>query len=183
MNSKKILVGKVVSAFGIKGEVKIVSFCQEPIKIETYALFDEKGNPLKLKISNKNKAIVGKSHEGAILLARIEGVDDRTAAEKLNQAPIYANRDEFDEVDENEFYQVDLIGLAVQDESGKTIGKVLNILDFGGGAALEIEFIEVGIRGNLQKIENFPFKNEIFPQVNVGAGFIVINFPDFIEIK
>lgn len=183
MTSKKILVGKIVSAFGIKGEVKIISFCQEPTKIEDYALFDAQGNSLKLKISNKNKAVVGSSHEGAILLVRIEGVNDRSAAEKLRQAPIYASRDDFEEAAENEFYHVDLIGLEVRDEAGKKIGKVLNIFDFGAGSALEIEFKKAEIRGNLQKVENFPFKNEIFPQVNVSAGFIVINFPEFIEIK
>ena len=67
----------------------------------------------------------------------------------------------------------------VIDETSQKIGKVTNILDFGGGAALEIEFEKSG----LEKNQNFPFKNEIFPEVNLEAGFVKIIFPEMVEIK
>ena len=117
--TKKILIGKIISVFGIKGEVKIISYCGEPQQIENYSLFDEKENPLKLKISNKNKAVIGTSNGNAILIAKLDGINNRNAAEKLRGTEIFTNRDDFKEADENEFYYVDLIGLDVIDMKSK----------------------------------------------------------------
>lgn len=181
---KKILLGKISSVFGIKGEVKIISYCQNAADIEKYQLFDKSDKALKLKISNKNKAEIGRSSEGVILIAKIEGVDDRTLAETLRGLELYANRQDFyKKLKKDEFYQVDLIGLDVVDEQEKIIGKVLAVNDFGGGAMLEIEFEKANSAQNLEKIENFPFKNDFFPQVDLAGGFVKINLPQIIKDK
>jgi len=181
--SKKILIGKVISVFGIKGEVKIVSYCGNAQEIENYPLFDEKGNSLKLKISNKNKAIIGTSNGDAILIARIDGITDRNAAEKLRGAEIFTNRDDFGATKEDEFYYVDLINLDVIDMESKKIGKVLNVGNHGAGGIIEIEFSEENPQKNYDKIENFPFKNQIFPEVNLQKNFIRIDLPEIIKDK
>ena len=169
---KKILVGKIISVFGIKGEVKIVSYCEPAQQIEKYSLFDESGNSLKLKISNKNKTVIGTSNGDAILIARIDDITDRTTAEKLRGQEIFADRSDFDSTKNNEFYYVDLIGLDVIDMNSKKIGKVLNVMDHGAGGILEIEFDQADPKMNREKIENFPFKNQIFPEVDLGMGFV-----------
>lgn len=179
---KKILVGKVSSAFGIKGEVKLISYCQDPLQIEKYQLFDSDGKEIKLKISNKNKAVVGLAGaKNAILIAAIEGIKDRNAAENLRDKEIFVNREEFEEIDNDEFYYVDLIGLDVIDDNSKKLGKVTNVYDFGGGGMLEIEFIKADIEKNLEKIENFPFKDETFPEVNLKENFIRIKLPEILK--
>ena len=180
--NKKIVIGKVNSAFGIKGEVKIISYCQNPTQIENYSVFDEKGNIVKIKISNKNKTVIGSSGSGdAILIATIAGITNRTDAEKLHGQELYINRDQLEETDEDEFYHTDLIGLKVIDADKKEIGKVLNIYDFGAGSMLEIEFLAANPKKNLEKIENFPFKNMTFPEVNVKEGFIRIELPEVVK--
>ncbi len=180
---KKIIIGKINSVFGIRGEVKILSYCQVPADIEKYKLFDKNDNEIKIKISNKNKTVVGTSGTGgAILIAKIAGVEDRNKAESLRGAQLFTNRDDFKELSSDEFYQVDLIGLDVVDDTSQKIGKVLNVFDFGGGTMLEIEFEKENPKMNLEKIENFPFKNAIFPEVNVKAGFVRISFPDIVKI-
>lgn len=179
---KKILVGKVTSVFGIKGEVKVISYCENPTQIEKYDLFDSKGNKIKLKITNKNKTIVGSNKLGdSILIAAIQGVTDRNAAEKLRGEEFFANRADFKEIDNDEFYYVDLIGLDVIDGSSKKLGKVTNVYDFGGGGMLEIEFLKADTKSNIEKIENFAFKNETFPEVNLRENFIRINLPEILK--
>ena len=180
--TNKILIGKVTTVFGIKGEVKILSYCQNPADIEKYSLFDKNGNVVKLKISNKNKAIIGSSASGgAVLIAKIEGIDNRTQAEFLRNFELFTNRDNFKKIEEeDEFYQVDLIGLTVVDEANAPIGKVLNVLDFGAGTMLEIEFEQENPARNLEKIENFPFKNDFFPEVKIKSRTIKINLPEII---
>ena len=181
--TKKILIGKISSVFGIKGEVKILSHCQHPADIEKYPLFDKNGNSVKLKISNKNKnSISANSGNGVILIAKIAGLDDRNEAEKLRGMELFTDRDGFKNLADDEFYQVDLIGLSVIDDGGKNIGKVVNVMDFGAGTMLEIQFNEADPKRNLEKIENFPFKNEIFPEVDVRGGTIRISLPEIVKI-
>jgi 16S rRNA processing protein RimM len=179
---KKILIGKIISVFGIKGEVKIISYAADPRKIEKYPLFDEKGNSIKIKISNKNKTVIGTNASGeAILIAKIDGISDRTTAEKLRGAEIFADRKDFDGTSDDEFYYVDLINLDVLDMESKKIGRVANVFDHGAGGIIEIEFNEADPKKNREKIENFPFKNQIFPEVNLKAGFIRIDMPEIVK--
>ena len=184
--SKKILIAKIISAFGIKGGVKILCFCADPLQIEKYPLFDAKGNAVKLRISNKNKAVVGSNASGEpILIVSIDGVLDRNKAEELRGAEFFVNREDLNETDEDEFYYVDLIGLDVIDADSKKIGKVLNVQDFGAGGMLEIEFEEQFLKSDaaksLTKIENFPFKNVTFPEVNLKKGFVKIEVQEILK--
>jgi 16S rRNA processing protein RimM len=176
--SKKILIGKIIAPFGIKGEVKIVSYCEEPLKIETYPLFDDKGRAVKLKISNKNKAIIGTVSGEAILIAKIDGINDRNASEDLRGTQIFVNRKDFADTKDNEFYYVDLIGLDVINMNSQKIGKVINVLDHGAGAVIEIKF-DADVKA--ETIDNFPFTNAIFPEVNLRDGFIRIDVPEVVE--
>jgi 16S rRNA processing protein RimM len=178
--SKKVLIAKVISAFGIKGEVKILSYAENPLNIEKYELFDAKGNSLKLKISNKNKAVIGTNASGEpIFIAKIEGVNDRTLAETLRGQDLFASRENFSKTKKDEFYYVDLIGLNVVDMDSKKIGKVLSVNDFGAGGMIEIEFDEADAKSNREKIENFPFKNAVFPEVDLEKNFIRLDMPEF----
>ena len=182
--TKKILIGKVISAFGIKGEVKIVSFCEDPIQIEKYLLLDKNNQVIKLKISNKNKAVVGFTSSGdAILIAKIEGVNNRNDSESLKGVEIFVERNELKKLKDDEFYYIDLIGLDVVDMADKKIGKVLNIEEYGAGGVIEIEFFDEDVKNNYKEIENFPFKNEIFPEVDLERGFVRIDLPEIVELK
>lgn len=182
--TKKILIGKVISPFGIKGEMKIVSFCENPTQIEKYSLFDKNNDALKLKISNKNKTVIGSTSSGnAILIVKIDGVNDRNTSESLRDAEIFVERAELKKLKDDEFYYVDLLGLDVVDMEDKKIGKVLNIEEHGAGGVIEIEFLAENLPNNYKKIENFPFKNELFPEVNLEKGFIKMDLPEIIDLK
>lgn len=183
---KKILIAKIISAFGIKGEVKIVAFCEDPLQIEKYPLFDTKDNPIQIKITNKNKTVVGSSGSGdPILIVKVSTISDRNQAEAMRGTEFFANREDFKETSDDEFYYIDLIGLEVHDADSKKIGKVLNVQDFGAGGMLEIEFEDefrkTSAGKNFEKIENFPFSGKIFPEVNLKKGFIKIKFPEIIK--
>jgi 16S rRNA processing protein RimM len=181
--SKKIIVAKVLSAFGIKGEIKIISYCQPPQKVEKYPLFDKSGNALKLKISNKNKTVTGYTQSGdAILIAKINGIDDRNQAEALGGSEIFAERSSFASLKKNEFYYTDLIGLNVVDADSKLVGKIINVANFGAGTVLEVEFTDPRARASTDKIESLPFKDAIFPEVNLEENFIRIEFPEILQM-
>ena len=181
--TKKILIGKIISAFGIKGEVKVISYSQHPEQIFDYPLFLGNDEKLKIKISNKNKAAIGTNKSGeAIFIAKIDGITDRNMAEKLRGEEIFVSRADFFELSADEFYYVDLIGLDVIGMDSQKIGKVINVGDHGAGGLIEIEFEKADTKNNREKIENFPFKNAIFPEVNLQKNFIRINLPEIIKI-
>lgn len=174
--SKKIPIAKIVSAFGIKGEVKMIVYSDNHLNIEKYPLLNAKGEAIKVKISNKNKAVIGTSGGDPIIIAKIDGVNDRNASELLRNAEIFVDRKDFAPTKKDEFYYSDLIGLDVIDMNSKKVGKVADVLDYGAGGVIEIKFLD-------NRIENFPFKNQIFPEVNLENGFIRIEEIEIINAK
>jgi 16S rRNA processing protein RimM len=174
------LIAKISSAFGIKGEVKILVFSDDPKKLEKYNLFDSKGSPLKLSLRNKNTIVNASSSGGKIVIVKIEGVEDRNKAEEIRGKEIFAERKDFITTKKDEFYIVDLIGLDVVDLSMKKIGKVVEVFDNMGGGVVEVEFDSKSLPKNYNQIENFPFKNDFFPEVDLEKGFIQIDLPEII---
>lgn len=163
--SKKILIAKVSSPFGIRGEVKVITFCENHLNLEKYSLTDAEGNEIKLKISNKNKTVIGTSSGDPIVIAKIDGINDRNASELARNLEIFADRADFEPTSEDEFYYSDLIGLDVINANSEKIGKIIAISEYGAGGVIEIKFTD-------NRVENFPFKNQIFPEVNLQKNFI-----------
>ena len=114
---KRILVGKFGAPHGVRGEVRLKSFTDDPLAIGDYgSLSTGDGSPVE---------IVSLRPQKAMLVARLKGCDSREAAEKLNGLELFIDRAELPETeDEDEFYLADLIGLEVRDASGEAIGSI-----------------------------------------------------------
>ena len=102
-----ILMGAIAGVHGVRGEVKVKSFTADPLAIAAYGpLFDEQGRSFALKLSQK-------AAKDTVVIARIDGVSDRNAAEALKGKRLYAPREALPAIeDATEFYASDLIGLA-----------------------------------------------------------------------
>ena len=88
---------------------------------------------------------------------------------------LYTLKESLPALDNDTFYNDDMIGLSVIDYEKNKIGKILHVFDFGAGSILEISF------NKTNKTEMFPFKKEIFPDVRITEGYISFIEPDFIE--
>ena len=155
--SKLILVGKITSPHGIKGEVKIASYTQDPIDIFKYSL--KLHDATELHIAKYKPALEN------IFICRLDDVNNRTEAEKLANIEIFAQRDQFPIAKENEFYIHELMNMNVIDTTGKEIGTVIGVYNFGAGDIIEIKF-------NNDKIEMFGFSHAVFPQITDKITFI-----------
>ena len=173
----KVVIAKVNSIFGIKGEVKLVVYSDNPLNIEAYALFDKNDEPLKVKITNKNKTIIGTSSGNPIIIAKIEGINNRNDAEKLRGREIFVNREDMDSLEDDEFYYIDLVGLDVLNMESTKIGKIMNVLDHGAGGIVEVKFDAD------QKIESYAFRDQFFPEVNIKEGYVSFNAPAEVVIE
>ncbi len=177
--SKKILIAKVISPHGIRGEVKMVVFCDEIEDLAQFPLFDKNGEEKKITIKDTNKKT---KTEDPIVIAKIDGIDDRNKSEEIRGMELFANRDDFKDLGNDEFYISDLIGMDVK-QGDEKIAKILNVYDFGGGAMLELEFLDGKAPKGYDKIENIAFKDEFFPEVNLDGGFVEVELPEAITMR
>lgn len=177
--SKKVLIAKIISARGIKGEVKIMYFGDDVKNLEKYQIFDAKNQQFIIKLINKS-AIGFNASGDKIIVAKIAGIEDRNQAELLRGIELFTERKNFSKTNKNEFYIADLIGLKVFNLQKQEIGKIINVFNRGSATAIEIEFLDNFIPTGFQKIDNFPFKNDFFPQVDVESGNVVFEAPELV---
>jgi 16S rRNA processing protein RimM len=167
--AKRILVGAIAGAHGVRGEVRIKSFTANPRAIGRYGpVEDETGaRSFKLTVRGEVKGLV---------IARLDGVADRNQAEALKGLRLYVPRAKLPRPRRGEWYVADLIGLAAQEASGAPLGRVKSVQNFGAGDVIELERTD-------GTTEFMPFTKAVVPEVDVEGGKVVINPPDEIEVR
>ena len=160
-----LLVGRIGAAHGIKGEVRVQSFTEDPLALVSYG-------PLATSKPGLTIRILAARTTTNVLVARIEGVNDRNAAEKLNGVELYVDRALLPEPDdEDDFYHADLIGLKARLSDGSEIGEVMAVPNFGAGDLLEIRDPRSG------DTYLYPFSKAVVPEVRVKDGYLLIDPP------
>ncbi len=175
-SDKLLLMGAILGAHGIKGEVKVKSFAAKPSDIGGYGTLTDAKEKRRFDLS-----LVGTSDATrGILIARIAGVADRNAAEALKGTELYVARESLPKLtDTDEFYFADLVGLQAVSESGKVFGRVVSVDNYGAGDLLLVA------DGDADAADSFvvPFTKAFVPVVDVAQGKLVLNLPvDFFEI-
>lgn len=142
-------LGRVGEAWGIKGWVRI-----QPHSADTEALFASKDwylQPPEPRFARGFSAFQGavsvrvaeiKTHADGIV-ARLDGMDDRNAAEALKGVRISLPRSAFPATPEGEYYWVDLIGLQVVNREGVDLGVVRDLMPTGPTSVLVLEYPRV----------------------------------------
>ena len=160
MGTKRVLVGEVGRPHGVRGLVRLRSFTADPAAIAAYGpLTDEAGT---------RRFDLTLLAEG---LARIEGIADRDAAQRLTGTRLYVERDRLPPPEEEEYYLADLIGLAAVTEAGTPCGTVRAVEDHGAGTFLILE----DAAGQERLL---PFTRAAVPVVDLAGGRLVVAPPD-----
>ncbi|MBX6328013.1 MAG: ribosome maturation factor RimM [Pseudolabrys sp.] len=158
----RIRVARIGAAHGLRGEVRIWSFTQDPTAIARYS-------PLETEDGARRLEIVALRRGKECLIARIRGVEDRDAAARLTNLDLFVPRERLPAIEEPDtFYQADLIGLQAVTTSGDAIGRVTAVHNFGGGDIIEIEPVSGGASFML------PFAAATVPTVDLAAKRIVV---------
>jgi 16S rRNA processing protein RimM len=162
--AERICVAQIGAAHGIKGEVKLWSFTADPAAVADYGLLESQDGTLCFEIEALRPA---KDH----LVARLSGVRDRDAAQRLTNVDLYVPRERLPAPAPEEFYHADLIGLRAEDRDGTALATVVGIHDFGAGDLLELR--AAGASGTVL----MPFTAETVPVVDIAGGRVVIDPP------
>jgi 16S rRNA processing protein RimM len=165
--TQKICVAKIGAAHGVRGEVRLWTFTEDPLAVLTYGPLTSKDGSRQFEVARAREA---KDH----VVAAFKGVTERGAAERLNGIELYVPRDRLPPTEDDEYYHADLIGLAAETTSGEPLGRVIAIHNFGAGDIIEI----APPAGSTLML---PFSNAVVPTVDIKGGRVLIELPAEIE--
>lgn len=160
--SNRICVGAIGGAFGVRGEVRLKSFCATAEDIATYGPLwtEDGGRSFSVRLTRPVTGGLG---------ARLSGIDSKEQADAFKGLTLWADRSALPSLPDDEFYHADLIGLTVVDPGGTELGRVRAIYDHGAGDILEI----AGAGGVLL----VPFTRAAVPTVDLAARRVVADPP------
>jgi 16S rRNA processing protein RimM len=165
-SSKLLLMGRIGAAHGIRGEVRLQSFTEDPMAIAGYGPLATSRPGLTLSIA---AARIGSDQ---MLIARFDGIADRNAAEALNGVELFLDRASLPVPDDpDDFYHADLIGLEARLSEGIVLGKVSALPNFGAGDLIEITDPRSG------DTFLYPFTKRVVPDIRLEDGYLVIDPP------
>ena len=119
-----VVVGHVAAPWGILGELRIDPLTDNPERFLPGSVLCLRGRPTKIARSRKS---------GRLFIVKLDGVDDRNAAEALRGEPLTISPEEAPPLSrEGTYYHFQIIGMEVFDESGDSLGEVAEILRTGG---------------------------------------------------
>lgn len=130
-DSKQILVGKIVAPQGIRGEVRVQTYSENPMDFQKLKIQSS-------KFSDKDFKFVRAVPNSTVIIAKINGYDDRNAAETLRGTELFIMRDALPALGPDEYYQSDLIGFDVVC-NGKKIGIVDCFQNYGASDIIELD--------------------------------------------
>ncbi len=158
---RRICVARLGAAHGVRGEVRLWSFTADPAAVAAYGpLETADGRVIEIETLRPAKDS---------FVARLKGVDDRAAAERLRNAELFVPRERLPAPqDADEFYHADLIGLDVVDASGTVRGSVAAVYNFGAGDVIEVRPVDG------RDTVMLPFTQDAVPEIDIAGGRIVV---------
>ncbi|MFZ6819889.1 ribosome maturation factor RimM [Undibacterium sp. Ji22W] len=172
-----VVVGYVSGAFGLQGWVKIRPYSSTADALLEAPLFWLESAAQAGVVPNLRevKRLSSKIH-GEDVVAKLDEVPDRTAAEALKGTVVKVSRQAFPALEQDEFYWVDLIGLAVQNLQGEDLGVVRALMDNGAQSILRVAASDVP-EAELMKHERLiPFVDHFVKEVDREAKKIVVDW-------
>lgn len=168
MPDKRVCIGKISSAHGIKGLVKILPYCED-LSLLSGKLHTEETGDKTINITPKNQA-------GKYIISKIDGVENPEDA-KLLKYSLYVSRESLPNIeDKDSFYIEDLKGLNAFDTNNKNIGVIKDIPNFGAGNLIEIQ-------PNIGASFFVPFQDEYIDNIDLKERTIVLINPDSFKIE
>jgi 16S rRNA processing protein RimM len=161
--ARRILVAQIGAAHGIRGEVRLRSFTEEPAAVASYGRLETEDGKRQFEIEAIRPA-------KGFFIAQLKGVEDRNAAERLRNLKLFVPRERLPPTADETYYHADLIGLAAVTPDGTELGTVTAIQNFGAGDLVEITPAD----GDAMLV---PFNTAMVPKVDIAGGRIVVVVP------
>ncbi len=156
--NKLLELGKVVNTHGIRGEIKIQPWCDDP------ALFDELEY---IYIGGKRFDILKSRLHKNCVIAAVEGICDINAAETLRNCIVTVEREMLGELPEGTYYIADLEGLMVKTMDGEELGKISEVIKTGSN---DVYVLDCPGRKPIL----IPVIDQVVKEVNIEGGYVLV---------
>ena len=130
--TSKILVGKIVAPQGIRGEFRVQTYTASPMDFQKFEILCD------CCVPNAFHFVRRLNPTSDVIVAKIDGINDRTAAEGLRGTQLFITRDALPETSDGEYYQSDLIGFTVVRDN-RELGRVACFQNYGAGDIIELD--------------------------------------------
>jgi 16S rRNA processing protein RimM len=161
----RVCVAQIGAPHGVRGEVRLWTYTGNPMAVTCYGPLEAEDGARVFEIATLRPA---KGH----LVARLRGIDDRDAAERLTNIKLYVPRERLPAPADDEFYHADLVGLTAVSADGTVVGTISAVQNFGAGDLLEIQPAGGGTSMFL------PFTKAAVPTVDIAAGRVIVVPPE-----
>jgi 16S rRNA processing protein RimM len=170
-SEERVLLARITGAHGLKGEVKIATFTAEPEDVAAYGPLTSADGSITFEIASMRLA------GGGAIIARLRGVADRNAAERLRGTELFVSRSALPpaDADDGEYYHSDLVGLSAISPEGEPLGEIVAVHNYGAGDLLEL------LPLNSRQTQLIPFESAYAPHVDLETRCITIVIPSFEE--
>ena len=130
-------VGIITSTHGVRGEVKVYPTTDDPRRFRRL-----KEVVLDTGKEKMNLEIEGVKFFKQFVILKFKGLDNINDIEKYRQKSLYVTRKNAVRLQRDEYFIADLIGLKVQDEDGKELGTVKDVIETGANDVYEVEMAD-----------------------------------------
>ena len=159
---EKIKIGKIVNAVGLKGEVKVYNYSDSS---EIYEITPE------IYVGKDLVEIENVRLQKNMVVLKLEGINDRNAAEAAKGKELFITEDDLPELEEGEYYVRDLIGMTVKEEDGNVLGKVNDVIQNTAQDVFDVT------RENGKQLL-IPRVDEFVLDINLESGEIIVRLPE-----
>jgi 16S rRNA processing protein RimM len=157
-----LVIGKIVSVHGVRGEVKVYSFT-DPID----NLLDYRDWILRRDGEVRSMRLVSGRAQNKVLVAKLKGLDDREEARALAGFEICVPLDSLPELPEGEYYWHQLVGLKVIDMHGQLFGRIDHLLETGANDVIVVK----PCAGSLDDRERLlPYTGQCVQSIDLASG-------------
>jgi 16S rRNA processing protein RimM len=169
-----LVLGEILRPHGVRGELRVRLMTEYPeriAKLKTVYLAD---SPEPTKTTPY--AVQGMRMNSGYGLLKLEGIDERNAADRLRGLLLLVDMEHAVPLEEGEFYLYQLIGLNVQTVEGETLGRLEEVLETG---ANDVYIVDSPRYGEVL----IPVTEETIIKTDIGAGVMIVKLPDGLLIN
>lgn len=158
MKENMLEIGMVVNTHGVRGELKIQPWCDDPMIYDEleYIYIDGRRYDIKRTRLHKNCEIVA-----------VEGIDNINEAELLKNKVVTVEREMLGDLPERTYYIADLLGIEVRCDDGRMLGKISDVISTGSNDVYVV-------KRDGKKDALIPVIDEVVKEVNIDGGYAII---------
>lgn len=128
-SSALLLMGRILKAHGVRGEVKVIPETDDPTRFEALETVYLGPGPDDVRAFALEGVRYQTTAKGPLVMVRLRGIDDRDQADALRRLKVYADEADLPPLGEDEVYLHDLVGLDVVTEGGVEVGQIREVLE------------------------------------------------------